>query len=753
MCERETCYPIFKAGQTLTHGDLNRLRDFLTDQDRLLGRISGFGINCGLEHAIEGDRLSIGEGLAVDQCGQPMLLDELASFSTPPGDVVDLVFDFIDRGPGGFTPVLVSKEVTTVAEECEDEGCEGHADTTCRTAEVVMVEGRLDAEPFEFDPVGALGVEPLRVRKTSSVGGSFNAVRDAIIDEVGDDLPPASLALLSDARIDNDDLPGIKALKASMLNRILFAVLDYLRCQHLMSVNCVRDSEKPGVALGWLNRVGNQWQFDCRYRHSWEPPSGQSFAFLGGACDDPCQLYLDRIEAMIDNFVVPEIPDSADPPPSDPPVKPCKPKLPATGGLYLDYWILPCDLVFPGELMPDDWFHWWEEEPVWTGPGWIDPIPDWGIYEVPRTDFLEAGHVEIYPTLGFDADSAAAGIDELATDHGIVNGVTIVTANEAQALEGYRPAGVVSYADQIVLVKDAENRVIATGAVAVNHTLNIAGSAIPGAVATSTAADVKADSAIATAEGFAGDIVAATDRLGVLEGFEAEVREWRGSVVLNDSLQAELEVALDGLNLEGMIEVAVSRSVGDVEATLIERARTDAALLVAEAEATMFRTIDEKTSGVAHELATEIKTVSVQAGEAAEGLKGLAEQTTVAQRDSFRNATRIDTALIGGKGVTKTGAFDVEMVELFTAMRSSIEASASSPQERRRVRLALERGDESLGRLREAAAAGNRLLAVEGSAFKTMVGSLVAAADAAGTPTEALENLRAAADTVMGQIE
>ena len=52
-------YPVFESGQTLTAPDLNTLRSFLHERDRLVGRMIGFGINAGLAGSVTGTTLTI----------------------------------------------------------------------------------------------------------------------------------------------------------------------------------------------------------------------------------------------------------------------------------------------------------------------------------------------------------------------------------------------------------------------------------------------------------------------------------------------------------------------------------------------------------------------------------------------------------------------------------------------------------------------------------------------------------------------
>ena len=71
-------YPVFEGGQTLTAEDLNRCEVFGHHRDRLLGRLTGFGVNCGLGGKVSGTTLTIDPGLAIDQVGEPLILPAAA---------------------------------------------------------------------------------------------------------------------------------------------------------------------------------------------------------------------------------------------------------------------------------------------------------------------------------------------------------------------------------------------------------------------------------------------------------------------------------------------------------------------------------------------------------------------------------------------------------------------------------------------------------------------------------------------------
>src|SRR5215207_3882269 len=289
-------FPVFIEGQTLTDDDLNGLRDSLEDIDQRLGRSIGFGINCGLNGSIAANKLTISTGLGIDQSGQVLELDEpfpitLAPTPTPSPDEPP---GFIDTTQEGFTPVLMLSTREVEAPKCNEAGCEGHAKQRELKTSVAIFKGRLKDAIVDFGDEELLEQEPLLVRKTGTVAGGFIALRNAIVNRMGDRLNVDAKPKLSAMTIDGD-VAAIQGFKAGFLNQVFFASLDLLRCEREMSAGCVTAADGVGVALGWVHQTGTTWAWDCRYRHDWDVPVGVALALIGGACTDPCDMYRDRL--------------------------------------------------------------------------------------------------------------------------------------------------------------------------------------------------------------------------------------------------------------------------------------------------------------------------------------------------------------------------------------------------------------------------------------------------------------------------
>lgn len=569
----ESQYPVFQEGQTLTEEGLNLLRTFLHDRDRLLGRLTGFGINCGLGGEVAGTSLSIAPGLALDQSGEPLLLVDPVRLDLPP--TTDGTFDFIETGPGGFTVVLESTDTTLPSTGCSETDCDGHAELHDREARLRVVAGRLHDTRFDFSGEPLLSVSPLRVSRTSSVRGGFVALRNAILSRIGDRMDASIRAKLADLSLESRDLPAIRAFKAAFLNRVLFATLDYLRCEALMRVTCLRASETPGVALGWVHQVGGTWRWECSHAHHWEPPRGLSLAVLGATCENPCGIYLERVQSLIDNFAVPVAPEPEDPPSSG-------------GGRPGDYDVCNprkkviyrwCeDLYFPPEVIPEDWPELFEGRDFPPDPGWIDPVPPEVLYGVERTDWMEAGSIDLSPAWGGEAEAVQGALTEVVTGLDVEPNVVVGTGAEVSAMEGYVPSGAVSAADTIVITADAQGKVVATGHVPATRSVRNVGTVMPRvteAANTAVAATERIGEDLgalgARVETFQGELGALGSTLLELQDFRADTAGWRAGV---DPALAGLEARIQeegdriladvGQRL-GALEANVNETIRDVE--------------------------------------------------------------------------------------------------------------------------------------------------------------------------------------------
>ncbi len=686
-------YPVFEGGQTLTKDDLNLLRGFLDGSDQLLGRLIGFGIACGLRGEVKGGNLVIDGGLAIDQAGHPLRFD--GPLTVPTGIAPNAEFPFIEAGPNGVTPVLVFDEQDEPAPECDDAGCEAHAATRVRRATIVFAKGRLKTAEAAFGVEPLLQLNPLTVTTNSAVQGAFVGIKTAIqnrLTAAGVTLSAAGQAALNKLSIDAvNDLPALKIYKAAFLNQVLFATIELMRCRSLHGAICLRTEAKPGVALGWLNVAGGVAVWECEYRHNFQPPAGLSMALLGGGCDDPCDLFLDRLEALLASYGEPAVPKPEDPPkdPPEPGDFHICPKWKAPGSKYGGKvsWRDCIDVYVPPKQVPPKWtdiFDWVKDQPFPFDPGYVDPVPPWVVYDEDPPDFLGAGAVSLLPTWGTRATDTKTVLENVIKGHDLTPDVRVLTAPEAAKLTNYTPQATVSLGDTMVLVKDDLGKVITTGRIANQQVLKTAGPALNQAVDVSTRAGADATAAKNLADTLNADY----------GGFKEEMNAFK-----------------DGLGDLGGLREEVER--------LPE-----------------FR---EDITRLKEERAVEIHRLELDIGAA----MAEARSATVRINDLVRTPTTAPP--IAGADVNS------DLLKFFTSARDAVEKAATGRQ-RPAVLEALAGTDEAMTRLREGAGASTPLATAEPEALLKVMDGLVEAAKRAGAPQESIANLVRDAEAVRNRV-
>jgi hypothetical protein len=730
----QTCYPVFQEGQTLTRDDLTLLRDFLDDRARQVARAVGFGISCGLDGEITtagGPAVVIDPGVAIDQAGEILTLEAPVRIDLPPA-ATETGFDFMEAVAGTFTAVLVAREVETPAPDCDEEGCEGHAATRCRMAELVMVPGRLTGGfDFASEPLVA-DHRPLTANPTAA---AFTTLRGAISTRLDDTLSAAAKAKLASISIAAADLPAIRNAKAGFLNQVLFAALDLLRCRALLELACLREAAKPGVALGWAHQVGGAWEWDCGFRHAWEPPAGMSVAFVGGACDDACKLHRDRLESLILTFELPSVPAPSDPPKgggTDPgPYLPCGRLGKSTGKFNYLIWE-DCGLIFePPLVIPDDWPDHWID----LGPGFppdIGPTPPWEIYVNPVPDYFDEGLINLKDSYGRDPLNVLEGLETAIDDAGLAASVQVLTLDEAQNLDGFMISSSASPADTIVLVKDQFGKVTQTGIVAAQTGFRDASSAIPAATAAAAAA------------------VAATETLaGIVDGHGETLSELGPDLQLLLDFRTESLEKFDGLDgvvagLDDRLTLEAEQILGQYQATIgpfLDKAVLDA---VGTVQKDLNERIDLKTDATANQLFEQMSKVD--------------ERSSLAFSAAERSNERIDQVLSGravGMGFGEIGrqaAFNEELIGTLRGFSGAIEGAAPEPQ-KAAVREQLKGGREALGRMEAGVRAGTLVLQDEREPLAQVLESMVGGLKAAGASAAQVKEMQASVKGLMEKLQ
>ena len=758
----QTQYPVFVAGQTLTRDDLNVLRDHLRDRDRTVGRLVGFGVSCGLGGEVRSDGLHISPGLAIDQGGEALVLPGEGVLPLPPVASAGVTFPFVaGTSADGFTVVIEATDDSAGATGCSEVGCDGHAELHTTGVALRVVPGRLVADRVDFSSEPLLARSPVAVAANSTVSKTaFDGLRDAILGRVGDRLGATLRAKLAALTIETTDLPAIAAYKAAFLNEVLFAALDLLRFEALMSVACLRAASRPGVALGRVHQVGAAWVWDCGGGHHWEPPSGLTMALLGGSCSNPAKPLVDRLVSLVDTFALPPVPAPADPP-KDPP----------TGGFHLcgkgTYRWRDCRIkIYPERTIPDKWRRPWIEEKFPPDRGYVDPVREWEVYEIDPPDVLNGGVIDLTDSFGAAAGGVAVLLETLIGGEGLTPDVQVLTVAQAAALEGYHPAGAVSPSDTVVLVADGMGKVVATGRVSGMSAVRKVGTELP-------AATRKATEALGATTALRGDLEVTGVRVGAVEvqikdmalevkagteglkefgTFREQTVTWRegvevtlggldqriasavAPVVVGEGGRIRMEVAgeLPGL-VSGAVEQVTAGLLGQV------RAEIDAAVglrvdgLRAELAPQIVKAAD-RAEGVRAELAPQILRSSERAV-AAESMAGVsaeqAKATTVRVDQLYAGAAG------GGKVVTggvREAAFGDNLVKVLDAMRGSVEAAAP-PAQLDAVRVQLASADEAAKVLREGAAgAGGITVEAQRESLGKVMDSLAEAVRLSGAP-------------------
>jgi hypothetical protein len=468
-------YPFYEIGETLTAADLNMLEAFLHDRDQLVGRLIGFGVNCGLGGTVSGTTLTITPGLAVDQRGEPLVLSSATTITSLAPSTT--TFDFIDTAPGGFSVVLEATETIEPAPDCGEADCAGHAELHTVGVAVQVVPGRVTGTRMDFASEPLLGATPMRLSLDSTPATSYNTLRNAIANRLTNGTSPevdtGLIAKLQTTFIDPNDSPGIKGYKAGWLNMVLFATLDLLRVEALLELGCDRAAVRPGVVLGWVHQVAGNWVFDCSFRHAWEPPRGFTEAFLGGTCNDPASVQRGAVEALLAGYAPPDPVPAGDP--GDPQLCP-------KGSILINGHCV--HIYYPPPVIPDFWYENWyidPKVPIWNPPpeSWREP---WTIYETEGWNFFDDGVIGVSDYVGHNGDDVQGVLKDFIETNGGIADVQVVDAKTAQSMGGYLPSGGFSPSDTLVLTVDAKGTVIATGRVAAARNTRSVGVALPAAL-------------------------------------------------------------------------------------------------------------------------------------------------------------------------------------------------------------------------------------------------------------------------------
>jgi hypothetical protein len=508
-------YPEFVKGQTLTSDELNQLTAHLRHRDRLVGRMTGFGVNCGLAGSVAGSVLTVSPGLAVDQRGEPLVLDAPRSVDlatvTPVGG-----WSFVDATKDGFSIILRGTDTGVPHTTCTETSCKGHSTTHTVGVELVVAAGRVSGARFDFPEEPLLTATPILLSKTSQPMSAYSTLRAAVSARLknapGDPLvDPSLIALVDGTSVPNSDLAGVKGYKVAWLNMVLFGTLDLLRCRALLATTCQRDTTTPGVVIGHVTRAGAVHTFGCRFRHAWEPPMGLTTTFLAGTCESPCAAVKDRLEAIIAGYAPP------DPPPTPP----------ATGGVIVHPPIKYCprgwvhmdgrctNLPFPKEVLE---FPFPPEEYIKIDYGRPEAVKylldnPHILYGTEQLNFLDDGVLQVGGLLGFRGTDVEATLNEAIKAHGVVPNVKVVASSSLKDAAGVEPTLSFSPSDEVLVLTDGAGVAVGLGRVAGVRSVRDAVTVIPAAKAAIVEVGVLSQVVDTQMKGFEGTLMQFDDGL------------------------------------------------------------------------------------------------------------------------------------------------------------------------------------------------------------------------------------------------
>ncbi|RHW23366.1 hypothetical protein D0Z08_30210 [Nocardioides immobilis] len=579
MAIKETEYPIYEPGQTLTADQLNTTTAFLLARDRLLGKLVGFGINAGLGGTVAGNKLTIAPGRAVDQAGTPLALIAAHDITLPPTPVTPS-YDFINSNATGFSIVIEARDDIAPPPACGEAGCGGHPELHTPVVDVRVVRGRLTGSWMKFEQEELLGVRPILVDASANpTGWTYAKLRDAIVQRLtngGDPLVSATLiAKLQATDMAAGDLPGVKGYKCGWLNMVLFATLDLLRCEALCALLDDKTTKRNGVVLGWLHQETAGWVFDCSYRHHWEPPRGFTEAFLGGTCSDPCALYREEVEGLLGSYAPPDPPPAGGGGTVHPPHYCKHHKL-----LWKDCLVV----TFPPKKIDPDWKKYWVRPkdfdprgPIWNPPIKYDPQV---IYEIDPIDTLEDGFLHGGDLLGHPADEVSKVLTDSVKELGGKATIKVVKDAELSKLDGYLPSTGFSPSDVMVLTVDGAGHVIGTGRISALHTTREMGAALPRAVEAADTATTAAAGIAQTVKGFEAQVGEFDNQMKTLSGDVKSLDEqFKGITTLNERV-IKLEGGFQVITrtrepgLTAGFDVDFARGIAEFAGTTVEAMRS-----------------------------------------------------------------------------------------------------------------------------------------------------------------------------------
>ena len=328
----EPWYPRFQAGQIVGHDDLNQISSFLWDasnEDRR--HLVGFGVVAGLQVTLDGSRLSLASGMAIDQLGR--------TITVPATQTINLDQTLVDsdhflaehasiaepdaRSHCNFTPLLQFLQR-------REQNPPSKIDPTLRGARVYpefrlrLVPGRLRAPAPP--PVYALTPlnfpDGLALANGVAFAARFYDLRDRLADTFADNgLAPIAVQKLQRLQLTATSadhvLPAADLAACAVVNDLVYTAWQIGRaevfanarepdlCSALQARQSARElpmkRDNSGIALGWLRQDSQQrWRWHGEFRCEFH----LALNMLGSLHDYPCQQVLrsclKRAQALLD---------------------------------------------------------------------------------------------------------------------------------------------------------------------------------------------------------------------------------------------------------------------------------------------------------------------------------------------------------------------------------------------------------------------------------------------------------------------
>lgn len=769
-------FPVFVDGQTLTHTELNELRDYLDAKDHSLGQLIGFGIGCGLEVTLDGATYVVSPGLAIDQLGRPIVVTEPMKITV---DAAAVEFDWLDGDRRGQTVVLTLEEVVEDAPDCEEDGCSRHAAPATRRPVLRVATGCVEPSSFSVETSELAGINPIVVTKRSIPSNRGVTMKSRMMQILQSRrFSTEARSRLDRVSIGTTEIPGARAYKAGFLNQVFFALIEFLRCEALTTSACFRPTETPGVALGCA--VDGRW--DCEPAHHWEPSSGLARSLLGSGCEDPCRFHRARIEALILGFVLPDFPEPDDPPRPTPggPFHICRhPKLSIGVGNELTMLRNCYHVEIPPFDSPDILVF--DRDPDIAFDPTTDIYPVDELYDRVK-DPIDAGTITIAGGLGHDVVMVQQGIAEAIVDsEGSTFQFDVMVVDEAEVadLAGYQPAADAAITDQIVLVANDAGMVTATGRVPINGTLNGVGPAV-------REVSDQATTAVASVNELAGDVVELGGRVATIglaaEDLSTTILGADGQVGLADRFGLLEEEVADFGQAVGSNQLTAELTA--LSATLSQQfseKTNELEILIATGDRTVRQQFDEVSSDLRQEMSAGQNTLRAEfaadtsalkgdltaletglRGEMVAGDNGIRGDLNLVQTELRRDlnesqsnlwsqvqdqirttGSRIDDVLVGrrlatdGPVLERLATNDLRVIETFRAMAEVLESQLADGGGES-GRKALRNVDRAVTRLEAAAQMGADLPRVAGDEIVAAFENLSAVVSDMGASTSAL---------------